>query len=63
MNRKERRALARSAHLDARAVEFASSYRCPDCDSRTALEVDEQGVHHMHVYHHATCPRLNGVTR
>jgi hypothetical protein len=60
MNRRARR--AKRAQPDTRAVSVATAYQCPDCDSRSRLEVDASGVHHLHVYHDDTCPRLNGVT-
>lgn len=59
MNRRERRA---KSGLDPRVVEYARSYKCPDCDSTQSVEVDEHGIHHLHVYHDDTCPRLNGIT-
>jgi len=60
MNRRARR--AKRARPDTRAVGVATAYQCPDCDSRSRLEVDALGVHHLHVYHDDTCPRLNGIT-
>ena len=54
MNRRQRRA----APLDPRAVRYAHSYGCPDCDSRTRLQVDSLGVHHLTVLHDDTCPWL-----
>jgi hypothetical protein len=56
MNRRARR--AKRAQLDARAVGVATAYQCPDCASRSQLEVDAFGVHHLHVYHDDTCPWL-----
>jgi hypothetical protein len=63
MNREERRAQARRQRLDPRAVEYARSYRCPDCDS-VAGEVtrDQHGAHHVTILHDSTCPRLKGLT-
>ncbi|GAA1850064.1 hypothetical protein ACFQZV_07275 [Microbacterium koreense] len=58
MNRRERRALAKAARLDARAVDAAKAYQCPDCASSTRLQVDEHGVTHLHVFHDDTCPWL-----
>lgn len=62
MNRQQRRAAAKAGRTDPQAVQYANSYRCPDCDSTQRLEVDEYGIHHLHVFHADTCPRLNGVT-
>ena len=64
MNRQERRAMAKRARLDPRAVEYVDSYQCPDCDS-VAGEVsrDQYGVHHATILHDPTCPRLKGITR
>lgn len=63
MNRQQRRAAAKSARLDPRAVQYVESYRCPDCDSvPTGITRDQYGVHHATILHDATCPRLNGVT-
>ncbi|MGM7699437.1 hypothetical protein [Microbacterium sp. A84] len=63
MNRRERRASHRRARLDPRAVQYAQTYKCPDCDS-IAGEVtrDQYGLHHATILHDSTCPRLNGIT-
>lgn len=63
MNRQQRRAAAKAARLDPHAVQYAKSYKCPDCDS-VAGEVtrDRFGVHHATILHDPTCPRLNGIT-
>lgn len=42
--------------LDART--FAAAYECPDCDSRTQLEVDSFGFYHLMVLHDESCPWL-----
>lgn len=60
MNRRQRR--EKRSQPDAHAVAIAKAYRCPDCDADTRLEVDEHGLHHLHVLHDDTCPRLNGIT-
>jgi hypothetical protein len=64
MNRQERRAQAKSARLDRRAVEYVESYKCPDCDSVLGeVTRDQDGVHHATILHDPTCPRLNRITR
>lgn len=60
MNRRQRR--AQRTQPDAHAVAVGKAYRCPTCDADTRLVVDEHGVHHLHVFHDDTCPRLNGIT-
>jgi len=63
MNRRERRAMKKRARLDPQAVEYARSYKCPDCDSVSGeVTRDEHGVHHATILHDPTCPRLKGLT-
>ena len=62
MNRQQRRAQAQ-AGLNPYAVQYARSYKCPDCDSDTGeVTRDRFGVHHATILHDPTCPRLNGLT-
>lgn len=64
MNRRERRAMNKRTRLDAQAVEYVRSYKCPDCDSVAGeMMRDRYGVHHATILHDPTCPRLNGITR
>lgn len=63
MNRQQRRAQAKATGLNAQVVQYAKSYKCPDCDSDTGeVTRDRFGVHHATILHDPTCPRLNGLT-